>query len=235
MKTHIRPAAVLVIALGMLLAYAPGALAVAPYEPNDSYISATGPISAGTTYSGALETSNDHDYFYFYLPQQTQLQFTTTNTTPDDTYICSEIDHQLPGYVTTVDDSELSINDGQSASGAVTLEPGKYYFIVGCPGAIGETYTFSIGPAGVTSTYEPFAIACAAAHAPVVTAGAELERTLAKIRHLKQNLASHRRWTSRHKRRVRGKIVALRTLFEQQQDAFDAVAANEKTACSVPQ
>ena len=235
MKTHIRPAAMLVVVLGLLFVHAPAALAVAPYEPNDSYISATGPISAGPTYSGALETSNDHDYFYFYLPQQTQLQFTTTNTTPKDTYICSELYHQLPAYVETVDDTELVINDGESDSGAVTLEPGKYYFVVGCPGAIGETYTFSLGPSGVTSTYEPFALACAAAHTPVVAAGGELEKTLAKIRHLKQNLAAHRRWTYRHKHRVRNKISALRTLFEQQQDAFDAAAANEKTACSVPQ
>ena len=235
MKRQTRPAAVLVAVLGLVCAYAPAALAVAPYEPNDSYISATGPISAGATYSGALETSNDRDYFYFYLPRQTQLQFTTTNTTAKDTYICSQIDHQLPGYVESVDDTRLTINDGQSASGAVTLEPGKYYFVVSCPGAIGETYTFSIGPAGVTSTYEPFAIACAAAHAPVVAAGAELEKTLAKIRHLKQNLAAHRRWSSAHKRRVRSKISALRTLFEQQQDAFNAAATGERSACSVPQ
>lgn len=235
MKTQIRPAAGLVVLLGLLCVCAPAAVATAPNEPNDSYISATGPISAGTTYSGALETSNDRDYFYFYLPRQTQLQFTTTNTTPKDTYICSQIYHQFPDYIAGVEDTSLTINDGQSASGAVTLEPGKYYFVVSCPGAIGETYTFSLGPAGVTSTYEPFAIACAAAHTPVATAGAELEKTLGKIRHLKQNLASHRRWNSKRKRRARGKISALRTLFEQQQEAFDVAAANEKTACSVPQ
>lgn len=235
MKKQTRPLAALVAAIGLLLVFAPAALAVGPFEPNDSYITATGPISAGTTYSGALETSNDVDYFYFYLPQQTQLQFTTTDTTPRDVYICSWIEHQYSDHVSEVNDTYLSVNDGESASSAVTLEPGKYYFIVGCPGAVGETYTFSLGPAGVTSTYEPFALACAAAHTPVVAAGTELEKTLAKIRHIKQELAAHRRWSYRRKHRVRAKIASLRLLFEQQQDAFNAAAANEQAACSVPQ
>lgn len=235
MRKQIRTLVVFIAALGLLLISAPAALGVGPFEPNDSYISAAGPISAGTAYSGALETSNDVDYFYFYLPQQTQLQFTTTDTTPKDVYICSWIEHQYSDHVSDVNDTRLSVNDGESASSAVTLEPGKYYFIVGCPGAVGETYTFSLAPAGVTSTYEPFALACAAAHGPVITAGAELEKTLAKIRHIKQQLVAHRRWSYKRKQRTRAKIASLRLLFEQQQGAFDAAAANEQAACSVPQ
>jgi hypothetical protein len=235
MRKQIRTVVVLFAALGLLLVSAPAALAVGPFEPNDNYISAAGPISAGTDYSGTLETSNDIDYFYFYLPQQTQLQFKTTDTTPRDVYICSWIERQYPDHVSEVSDTYLRVEDGESLSGAVTLEPGKYYFIVGCPGAIGETYTFSLAPAGVTSTYEPFALACAAAHNPVVAAGAELEKTLAKIRHIKQVLAAHRRWSFRRKQRTRAKIASLRLLFEQQQGAFNAAAASEQAACSVPQ
>lgn len=233
MQTRVTVA--LVAALGLICVAAPAASAVGPFEPNDNYISAAGPISAGTAYSGALETSNDVDYFYFYLPQQTQLQFTTTDTTPRDVYICSWIEHQYSDHVSEVEDTHLTVDDGESASSAVTLEPGKYYFIVGCPGAVGETYTFSLAPAGVTSTYEPFALACAAAHAPVAAAGAEVEKTLAKIRHFKQVLAAHRRWTYRRKQKTRAKIAALRLQFEQQQGVFNAAAANERTACSVPQ
>jgi hypothetical protein len=234
MKQQIRALALPIAVFGLLLACPPAALAVGPFEPNDSYITAAGPISAGTAYSGALETSNDIDYFYFYLPQQTQLQFTTTDTTPRDVYICSWIEHQYSDHVSEVDDTYLRVNDGESASSAVTLEPGKYYFIVGCPGAVGETYSFSLAPAGVTSTYEPFALACAAAHTPVASAGAELERTLAKIRHIKQALVAHRHWSYRHKQKARAKIASLRLLFQQQQDAFNAAAANEQAACSVP-
>jgi hypothetical protein len=235
MKKQSRPLVIFLAVLGLLLACAPAALAVGPFEPNDSYITAAGPISAGISYSGALETSNDVDYFYFYLPQQTQLQFTTTDTTPRDVYICSWIEHQYSDHVSEVSDTSLTVNDGESASSAVTLEPGKYYFIVGCPGAVGETYTFSLAPAGVTSTYEPFALACAAAHPPVAAAGAELEKTLAKIRHIRQVIAAHRRWSYQHKQKARAKIASLRLQFEQQQGAFNAAAANEQAACSVPQ
>lgn len=213
----------------------PAARAVAPFEPNDSYITATGPISAGTTYTGAFETSNDLDYFYFYVPQLTQLQFRTTNTTPKDTYICSRIVHQLPSELDSVDGGSLSVNDGESKTGAVTLEPGKYYYVIECPGAIGETYSFSLGPAGVTSTYEPFALACAAAHPAVVSSAGELAKAKAKLKSAKQRLAAGRRWRAAHKRRVRAKIAELRKLVETDFAAFSAATEREQAACSVPQ
>jgi hypothetical protein len=223
------------VALALLLPFAASSMAASPFEPNDSYISATGPISAGTTYTGALETSNDRDYFFFYLPQQTQLQFRLTNTSSKESYICSSIAQQHLSEVDFISSSSLGVNNGESASGAVTLQPGKYYFIVECPNVIGESYTFSIGPPGVTSTYEPFAIACSAAHPPVVAAAAELELSEAKLRRVKQALAAGRKWKVKRKRRARAKIAHLRKVIDQKEAAFSAAAANEQAACSVPQ
>lgn len=223
------------LALALLLPLGPSSIAAAPFEPNDSYITATGPVFSGTNYSGALETSNDRDYFFFYLPRQTQLQFRLTNTSSKESLVCSSIAQQLPSEVDYVNDGSLSAFNGESASGAVTLQPGKYYFIVECPNTIGESYTFSLSPPGVTSTYEPFALACAAAHPPVAAAAAQLEQSRAKLRRVRQALVAGRSWKAKRKRRARAKIVHLRELVEQRQAAFDAAAVAEQAACSVPQ
>ncbi len=214
------PTAICVAAVAALLVFASTAFASGEFEPNDSFITATGPIVAGTTYSGTYETSNDSDYFFFYLPQITQLQFRTTNSTPKEVSLCSAIYHQLPSGTNTVSGGSLSVEGGESASGAVTLEPGKYYYVLGCPGTIGKTYSFSLNPPGVTSTYEPFAQACAAAHPPVVSAAEALNKARAKLTHAKQRLAEGRRWKPKRKRLVRANIAHLKQLAESIRDEF---------------
>ena len=67
------------------------------YEPNDSYITASGPLAAGTSYSAGTETDNDEDYYYFYVPQRMQMFFNLTTTHAvdyDDGDICSEVVQQ---------------------------------------------------------------------------------------------------------------------------------------------
>jgi hypothetical protein len=210
------------------------ASAAGEYEPNDSFITASGPITSGVLYKGTFETSNDIDYYFFYLPTLTQLQFQTTNTTPKNAYVCSEIVHQLPSDTQYMGGSSLSVDEGESESGAVTLEPGKYYFVLSCSGAIGETYSFSLNPPGVTSTYEPFAIACAAAHPPVVSAAEALQKARAKLSAAKLRLVNARRWKARRKQRLRVKIVELRRTVASSLATFNAATENERAACSVP-
>jgi hypothetical protein len=235
-RSHLRLSIAIGAAIVAALAVAPSAVVAAgPFEPNDSYITATGPITAGTTYTGAYETSNDADYFYFYLPQLTQLQFGTTNSTSKEIYLCSHIDHQLPGEVDSVAGSYLTVYGGESKTGAVTLERGKYYYVLDCPGTIGKAYSFSLSPAGVTSTYEPFALACAAAHPAVVSSVGVLAKAKKKLKAAKQRLAAGRHWQPAHKRHARAKIVELRDLVESSFGAFNAASENERSACSVPQ
>lgn len=240
----------LAMALSVGLLASAQAEAAGEWEPNDSYIEAAGPLVAGTTYSGTLETSNDRDYFYFYLPQLTQLRFRLTNTSKADVYICSEIKHQYLDRVETVRDTYLNVDDGQSKNGAVTLDPGKYYFIVECPGAVGEKYEFLLEPAGVTSTYAPFAAACAAAQPPVVEAGeavSTLKKRRSAVRARYKQLQRlwrkrHNGWSRKRKRKVHRKLTRLRKklgrLNGRVDDAngqFDAAVAQQEAACSVPQ
>ena len=150
-------AASLVAAVITLTVGIPSANASGEYEPNDSFNAAWGPIAAGHVYSGALETTNDEDYFYFYVPRQTQLQYSFSETDDKDTYLCAELYQQTATGPNSIYGSGLTVDSGETGYGAVTLSRGKYYFVVNCPGAIGEPYSFQLGPVGATSTYAPLA------------------------------------------------------------------------------
>jgi len=223
-------------ALAIFAVAAQSAVAAGEWEPNDSYLTAAGPLVAGTTYTGVFETSNDVDYFYFYVPQQTQLQFKVTNSTPQNVYLCTNIERQALDRIEGINgNASLSVYGGESKSGAVTLTPGKYYFEVDCPGTVGKTYSFTLGPAGVTSTYEPFALACAAAHPPVTAASTALGQVSAKLQKARQRLTEHPRWKPLRKRKVRAKIASLKSEVQAARGNYNAAAKNELAACSVPQ
>jgi hypothetical protein len=71
----------LVVLLIALISSAPAS--AAPYEPNDSFAAANGPLIGGQTYSAAIETSNDVDWFFFNTTGQRQLDIALTATTPN--------------------------------------------------------------------------------------------------------------------------------------------------------
>ena len=76
------------------LGFAGSASAQAPYEPNDSFNTAFGPIDAGAPYSATFETQNDADYFYFYLPDLTQLRYQASAPAANDYGVSIEIYRQ---------------------------------------------------------------------------------------------------------------------------------------------
>jgi hypothetical protein len=207
------------------------------YEPNDSFIAGFGPVAAGTTYSAATETDNDEDYYFFYVPQRTQMFFNLTATNTADSWICAQVTRQTHSGYSYVDDTELGVPEGHTQTAAVTLDRGKYFFIVGqeCTDA-GETYTIRIDPPGATSTYEPFAAECAAAHEPVVTAGTELTTAKAALSKAKRRLANARaRHASRFRLRLlKSRVATARATVGAAKTGFRAATAAEAAACSVP-
>lgn len=209
------------------------------YEPNDSFITGTGPLIAGTAYSAGTETNNDADFYFFYVPQRTQMFFnlTATNTISSGSYVCSEVSRQTSGGYSYVQYSELAVREGQTESAAVTLDRGKYFFEIEdeCSEA-GETYTFSITPPGTTSTYEPFAAACAAAHGPVVAASQQVTTAKVALTKAKRKLAK-----ARARGAKRAKIRLLKTRVQKAKAGtraasvgFKSAVAGEAAACSVP-
>jgi hypothetical protein len=235
-----RKLAVSIIVSGLLV-IAPGASAAGPFEPNDSFNTAYGPLSADTTYSGVFETENDADYFYFYLPTLTQMQYQLV--TPGDNGIQNSVTiyrAELDG--STDYESYLDVEEGSTGIGAVTLDRGKYFAVV-CSGsncsdaATGDKYSFKILPAGITSTYEPFAAECAAARAPVLGAANALKAAKAKRGNAGRKLRAARNRDA--KRRVIGKLRAKfrkrNAEVKAQEAVFESAVAAEGVACSIPQ
>jgi len=209
------------------------------YEPNDSFITGAGPLLAGTTYSAGTETDNDVDLYYFYLPQRAQMFFnlTATNTKSTSSSICSEVSRQTNTGYSYVEYSNLSVLEGQTETAAVTLDRGKYFFEIAdyCSDA-GETYTFSITPPGTTSTYEPFAAACASAHGPVVVATQQVAAANATLAKAKRKLSKARaRGAKRIKVRLfKARVQKAKAGVKVAKAGFKSAAAAEGAACSVP-
>lgn len=229
-----------IIVLGALV-LASSARAAGPFEPNDSYNSAYGPLVAGTTYSGAFETENDPDYFYFYLPTLTQMQYQLVTPASNAVYNTLWIYHAgLDGSNTL--ESSLEVFVGTTGTGAVTLERGKY-FAIACSSescsssAIGDKYSFKLLPAGITSTYEPFAAECAAARAPVAAAAGVLASAEGKLARASQKLRAARNRGAKRKtlRKLRGKVRGRTASVATKKAAFESAVAAEAVACSVPQ
>jgi hypothetical protein len=209
------------------------------YEPNDSFITGTGPIMSGTTYSAGTETDNDADLYFFYVPQRTQMFFnlTATNTVSKSSYVCSEVSRQTSSGYSRVEYSNLHVLEGETETAAVTLDRGKYFFeILDSCSEAGETYIFSITPPGTTSTYEPFAAACAAAHGPVAAAGKDVTAAKARLVKAKRKLAKARaRGAKRVKvRRLKTRVRTAKTGVKAATVGFRGAVAAEAAACSVP-
>jgi len=61
------------LVLAALAALPSAAAADGPYEPNNSFAQAHGPLTGGREYVAAQETQNDPDYFFFNTSGQRQL------------------------------------------------------------------------------------------------------------------------------------------------------------------
>jgi hypothetical protein len=209
------------------------------YEPNDSYLTGSGPLAAGTTYSAGTETDNDEDYYFFYVPLRAQMYFnlTATHTASLDSVVCSEVWQQTHRGYSEIYDTGLRVSEGETETAAVTLDRGKYFFKVRdeCSEA-GETYSFTISPPGTTSTYEPFAAACAAAHVPVVAASQQLGQAQSALSRAKRRLAAARaRGASRTKLRLRkARVAEARAKVKAASGRFRAATGIEGDACAVP-
>jgi hypothetical protein len=205
------------------------------YEPNDSFITGFGPVMAGTTYFAGTETDNDEDHYFFYVPQRTQMFFNLTVN--QGTYLCADVRRQTHEGYSYVDFSGISVNVSQTQTAAVTLDRGKYFFVVDAECAdAGDAYSFNISPPGTTSTYEPFAAACNAAHAPVLAATQQLTVAKTALTKAKRKLAKARaRGAKRAKlRRLKVKVQGAKSAVKAANVGFKGAVAAEGSACSVP-
>lgn len=66
-------ASIAALAVAALALGAAPVAAADPYEPNDSAVTATGPVMANVDYSTTIDTQNDEDWFVMYVPGHEQL------------------------------------------------------------------------------------------------------------------------------------------------------------------
>jgi hypothetical protein len=231
--------AAFLLALGMLLGLAGGhASAQPPYEPNDSLLTAFGPLANNSTYKATDDTENDVDYYYFYVTTSStaQLTFKITNLGGGDRYadIYASVTNSHGSYITGVA-SELEAAD--YATKSITLQAGKYYLEVKGSGGYGESYEFTTsGTDGAFGEYGVIAGQCAAATAPVslyqaqlATAEAALKKAEARQRKLRY------RGTRRAKRRAHAKYLHVREVVAAEKASLKTAEEGQKPWCYIPQ
>lgn len=102
-----------------------GTAYAAPYEPNDTFSQATGPMQGGQDYAAAIENRGDQDWFYFNTVGQRQLD---VSLTPKSTGC--RLDMQ------TYNSSGQAINDGSAEA---------YWYTTSSPPAVGHAKFTSPG------------------------------------------------------------------------------------------
>jgi hypothetical protein len=172
-NTQIKRLAAL-LAAGAVAGFAGYGTAVAqadPYEPNDTQVTAYGPLAEFTQYTGTIDTSNDQDWFVFYIKDRQQVTFSANGT---------------PGPILEViapNGSHILIRSAASnVNYAVTLDRGAYYIEFLCRRG-GSTYSFSIVAAEPLSNRECLQSqdSQAGAHALVATATSAVARAKATV------------------------------------------------------
>jgi hypothetical protein len=232
--------AALLVALGVLLALDGGtASAQPPYEPNDSLLTAYGPLANNSAYTATDDTVNDVDYYYFYVTTMStaQLTFKVTNLGGGSGYhdLYASVDDSHGGYITGIA-SELEAAD--YATKSVTLEAGKYYLKVeGGGSGYGDNYEFTTsGTDGAFGEYGAIAAQCAAATGPVATYQAQLATAEASLRRAEARLHRvHYRGTRRAKRRASAKYHHVKEVVGAEKASLKAAEAGQKPWCYIPQ
>jgi hypothetical protein len=178
-------------ALGLLamLALAPifaprVAVAAGPYEPNDSVLSAAGPLLAGQTYAAGLETPGDRDFFYFYVTstRPSQVALTLRNLgggTPSSGVNAAIVD----SLANPIDAFAYAIGNGGEASGTIALKPQKYFVEVDSIEGSAGGISYSLAPGGGRGAFGPYAqiaARCKAATAAARRAQTRLRRAEGK-------------------------------------------------------
>lgn len=223
-----------IVACGAAALIAPAAAGAA--EPNNDFLTATGPLTAGQVFKANLETVDDADFQFFYLPDTTNVTITTTNTTEKRggaadrgrTIVSSLFRARKGKFPEPIVDSGKTVKPGDNASFTIALLPGKYFIPVGRLISTAEQlpnvpFKLQIGPVGsTTDSHEIFESRC---H----TAKRQLSRVKSSVRKSKKHLAK-----AKHNDAKSSKIVKLKLRLRAKRDKAHTVKKAEKFVCSIP-
>lgn len=205
-------------------------------EPNDDFITATGPLTAGQTFKASLETTNDVDFHFFYLPDTTQVSLTTINATKKRggaadrgrTIVSSLLRARKGKLPLPAPDSAVTLAPGKRATVRITLLPGKYFIPVGRAASTAEPlpnadFRLRIGPIGsTTDSFEIFERRCLDAKRKLARIKSSTKRTAERLAKAQRNDAPA------------GKVRGLKAKLSSKRAKGDLARRAEKFACSIP-
>lgn len=235
-RCRVVPAFLALVAF-LLLASPSSYAAETAYEPNDSPISAAGPLALGGAYAASIEKEGDRDFFFFYVTSASAAKVELTATNLGGGSSTSELDATILDSAATPIASQTYIGVGTSRTVAATLGPAKYYVeVVGGKGLGATSYSLTAGGgAGAFGPYADIAARCANAtkaasdsESALSRAEAKLQRTIARLRRARYGTPNARTSARRAHRKARARLRS-------KQRAADSIAERQGLWCSVPQ
>jgi hypothetical protein len=229
----------LLAALSTALMSAPAApAATTTSEPNDSILSAQGPLLAGETYLGATESEADKDFFYFYVSSATGAQVSLTVSNLGGSKTFSDVEMTLMDGAATPVGAAAFVRKGESRTLTVSLWPQKYFIEVAPTEKFGDSYSLSaVGSRGAFGPYTPIASRCAKARSSIHTLESELERAKAKLRRAGSRLRRSRYGLSGPKARklARSTYAKAKARVSSREIALKSAAKKRNPWCFIPQ
>lgn len=205
--------------LALCLASAAGAQTEA--EPNDDFETATGPLTAGVTYSGVLTDDTDVDVYFFYVTgASSPTHFTISDPTVDGGGVYVELDDSAGETIDSVEVLPENFNELDAV-----LDPGKYYLYLETAGyeQFDEAYEIATSDGGSGSFSSPAQVQAQCKTAATATSKAQAALEKAK-RRLKQALKSG----------SRQRKAAARHAVKLAKAKLKAAGAQQQQVCSIP-
>lgn len=211
--------------------------AEAPYEPNDTMLSAAGPLAIDQTYVAALETSSDRDFFFFYVTSANAAQVVlTVKNLGGGTKVSNLGVRILDSSATPVGAFAYAVGEGEGRTAAVTLKPQKYFIEVAPGEGYGDTYSLTAGGGdGAFGLYSRIAARCANATAAVEAARTGLGRARAKLQRATARLRRTRYGTHNARESARTVYREAKARLTAKRKALKAAAGAQQPWCSIPQ
>lgn len=219
-----------------LLLPSPAHAADGAYEPNESILSAAGPLMLGGTYTARLERPDDKDFYFFYVTSlnATQVDLTVTNLGGGSK--ASDLDINIVEYPATAIASQAYIRSGETRTVGLMLEPQKYYVEIAGGVDFGDNYTLTPGGgAGAFGSFAEIANRCTAADTAagasetrLGAAEAKLQRTIARVRRARYGTPGARKSARAAYRKSRARLRSEKRKAK-------AIAERQELWCSIPQ
>jgi hypothetical protein len=214
----------------------PSQAADGAYEPNDSALSAGGPLLLGNTYTAALEAQGDRDLFAFHMtsPPLTQAELTVTNLGGGEG--SSDFSVTVFDAAASPVAGESYVRAGQTRTLVVYLRPQKYYVEVATGEGFGDSYSLATrGGDGAFGPYDEIAARCGAAKRGLAVAEIRLNRAEAKRQRVLARTRRARYAGAAARRSARVAFRKARKRLKSKRRAARKAARRREPWCSIAQ